>query len=549
MNRRLVSALGVMLFIVLALPLAAAPPAAQPCEKIASLKLQNTTIISAVAEAEGPLVQEGRAQDGGEPAPQAARGRGPQPAPVLPAFCRVRITVAPAIKMEVWMPTSGWNGDFEGVGNGGKAGSISYPAMSTALKAGYATASTDTGHEGNGETWALGHPDLVVDFAYRAIHEMSATAPKVIAAFYGAGPRFSYFNGCSTGGRQGLMEAQRYPDDYNGILSGDPVIYYTHIQAGFPVWVSLQALKDPETYIPPSKLPALNDASVAACDSVDGLKDGLIADPRKCGFTKDPSVLLCKGADSPTCLTAKQLKTLKTLYSGIQDANGKEIYPGTMPGHETGWSFIGAADPAKAVGDNAAAGLIGFLKNAVFENPNWDYRTWSYEKDMPFADKKLASVINTTDPNIKGFQAHGGKLLLYHGWTDPTISPLETINYYKSAVADVTGTHPADVAQENETTFLQRVEQTADFIRLFMIPGMDHCGGGPGPNHFDAFSSLVNWVEHKQAPEKIIASHTTNNGTVDRTRPLCPFPNTAQYTGQGSTDDAANFVCKMPTSN
>jgi Tannase and feruloyl esterase len=544
MDHRRTSACGLALLGVLALFAVPVRTDAQSCGRIASLKLPDTSTISALAVPAGEFPLPG-GLDAIAQGPPHAMGRKAGPME-LPAFCRVQITVAPAIKMEVWLPESGWNGDFEGVGNGGKAGSISYPALATALKSGYATASTDTGHEGSqGDArWALGHPELVTDFAYRAIHEMTVTATKVVRAFYGRGPRYSFFNGCSTGGRQGLMEAERYPKDYNGVLTGDPVIYYTHLQAAAPFWVALLAARDPQSYIPPSKLSAINEASVAACDAMDGVKDGLIEDPRKCGFRKDPSALLCKGADSPTCLTAKQLQTLKEIYGGYQEASGQVVYPGSMPGHEEGWGFIAAANPAKPLEDNTSVGLVGFFKYFVFENPDWDYQTWNYQRDLPFTDKKLASILNATDPDLKAFQAHGGKLLLYHGWTDPSVSPLETISYYKNVVAQATDAKVHTLEQEGPA-FQRSVSETSNFVRLFMVPGMDHCGGGPGPNMFDAFGPLTNWVEHQQAPEKIIASHIVH-GAVVRTRPLCPYPMTAQYAGQGSINDAANFVCKLP---
>jgi feruloyl esterase len=520
--------------------------APQPtCENITSLKLPNTTIVSAITVPRGQFqVPAGPGAD--MQGPPHALDRADEPAK-LPAFCRVRITIAPAIKMEVWMPAAGWNGDFEAVGNGGKAGSISYPAMATALKDGYATASTDTGHEGgeNQTAWAFHHPELIADFAHIAIHDMTVTAIKVISSYYGTGPKFSYFNGCSTGGRQGLMEAQRYPDDYNGILSGAPVIGYTHLQAAH-FSIALRTRKVPGSYFPPSKLPEINKSSVATCDAIDGVRDGLIEDPLKCSFRNDPSALLCKGDESPTCLTATQLQTLKDIYAGYGDPRGQVVYPGFMPGHETGWNLftMAGADPSEPFTDESAVGAAGFFKYFVFDNPNWNFLTWNYDKDMPFTDKKLASEINATDPDLKPFRAHGGKLLLYHGWTDPGVSPLETIEYYENMVAHVSGTK-ANAPGHETPAFIDRIKNAEDFGTLFMVPGMDHCGGGPGPNMFDAFGSLVNWVEHDQAPRKIIASQMTD-GAVSRTRPLCPYPMTAHYTGRGSTDDAANFECSLP---
>jgi feruloyl esterase len=522
--------------------LAATPSAgARSCKDLASLKLPKATITSAAAVGAGQYpVPRGPGAD-----MQGPVGRGPDSA-ALPAFCRVQITVQPAIRIEVWMPVSGWNGKFEAVGNGGKAGTISYSAMTTALGQGYATSSTDTGHTGmeSDTKWAFHQPGLIADFAYRAIHEMTVQAKAVISAYYGKPPAFSFFDGCSTGGRQGLMEAQRYPADYSGILSGDPVIDYTHLQAAH-FSIALRTRKIPGSYFGPDKLPAINKASLAACDANDGVRDGVIEDPLRCNFRNDPSVLLCKGEESPACLTPTQLATLKGIYAGYRDPRGKVAYGGFMPGHETGWNMfmLDGADPAKPFTDLSAVGAVGFFKFFVFDDPNWNFLTWDYDKDMAFADKKLASEINATNPDLRSFRAHGGKLLLYHGWTDPGASPLETVDYYDNMVASVSGTR-AEMPGEETTAFIQHIEDTQNFARLFMVPGMDHCAGGPGPNVFDAFGALVNWVEKSDAPSKIIAAHITQ-GTTTVTRPLCPYPMTAHYTGSGSTNEAANFVCSI----
>ncbi len=512
---------------------------ARSCEDLASLKLPDATITSAATVGAGQYpVPRGPGAD-----MQGPFDRGTDPA-ALPAFCRVQITAQPAIKIEVWMPASGWNGKFEAVGNGGKAGSMSYSAMVTALRAGYATSSTDTGHSGSGNDtrWAFNQPGLIADFAYRAVHEMTTAAKAVISSYYGKGPSSSFFNGCSTGGRQGLMEAQRYPDDYNGILSGDPVINYTHLQAAH-FSIALRTRKIPGSYFGLDKLPAINQASLAACDANDGVRDGVIEDPLRCNFRKNPSVPLCKGEESSACMTATQLETLKGIYAGYRDPQGKVAYGGFMPGHETGWNLflLDGADPAKPFTDASAVGAVGFFKFFVFDDPNWNFLTWNYDKDMAFADKKLASEINATNPDLKSFRAHGAKLLLYHGWTDPGASPLETVDYYDSMVASVSGTKVESPGEETPA-FIHHIEDTENFARLFMAPGMDHCAGGPGPNVFDAFGALANWVEKGEAPSKIVAAHITN-GTVTVTRPLCPYPTTAHYTGHGSTNEAANFVC------
>lgn len=543
MNGRL-AMLSTVVLVTFALLGAFAPAYARSCENISSLKLPNTKIVSAAEVHAGQF---------SVPKGEGANMQGPSPlagmAPTkLPAFCRVRITIAPAINIEVWMPVSGWNGNFEGVGNGGKAGTISYSAMATALEEGYATASTDTGHEAgeNDTKWAFHHPELITDFAYLAIHDMTIVARKVIPLYYGTGPTFTFFNGCSTGGRQALMEAQRYPDDYNGILAGAPVIDYTHLQAAHFA-IALRTRKVPGSYFPPAKLPAINKASLANCDPIDGVRDGFLEDPLKCNFAKDPSALLCKGSETSACLTASQLQTLKDIYDGYRDPRGQLVYPGYVPGDELGWKpfTIAWADPSQPFTDTSAVGAVGFFKYFVFDNPSWNFLTWNYDHDMPLTDKKLASEINATDPGLKPFRAHGGKLLLYHGWADPGVSPLETVGYYEKVVAAVTGTEATTPGRETPA-FIDSLRGTEDFARLFMVPGMGHCAGGPGPNSFDAFGPLAAWVDHGRAPDKIVASHITEK-TVNFSRPLCPYPMTAHYTGHGSRDQAANFECRLPS--
>ncbi|MDE3109074.1 MAG: tannase/feruloyl esterase family alpha/beta hydrolase [Acidobacteriota bacterium] len=541
---------GCRLISIALLGLAAAlsfsiPARARTCEDLTSLKLPNATVTSAeMVDAGQPAATRGPGADGDMQGPFTGGAKGAK----LPAYCRVQITAQPTIRIEVWMPAAGWNGEFEAVGNGGKAGEFSYPAMATALRAGYATSSTDTGHQGKGSdtAWAFRQPGLIADFAYRAVHEMTVISKAVISAYYGKPQRFSFFNGCSTGGRQGLTEAQRYPDDYNGILSGDPVINYTHLQAAH-LSIALRTRKVPGSYFPPDRLPAMQKASLAACDAIDGVKDGLIEDPLKCNFRNDPSALLRKGGATPSCLTAPQLQTVKDIYAGYHDPRGNVAYGGFMPGHETGWNMflLDGADPSKPFTDKSAVGAVGFFKNFVFDDPNWNFLDWNYDKDMTFADQKIAAEINATNPDLKRFRAHGGKLLLYHGWTDPGASPLETLDYYEDVVASIHGVK-AEAPGEETPAFIGHIESTQHFARLFMVPGMDHCGGGPGPNVFDAFGSLAIWVEQGRAPERIVAAHM-DNGSATMTRPLCPYPKTAHYTGHGSTDEAANFVCSLPS--
>lgn len=504
---------------------------AQPCDSLASLKLPDTTITTA------SIV------DTGSFTPPTATGA-PNAAPLTtPAFCRVQLTVAPQIRVEVWMPISGWNGKFEGVGGGGYAGIISFPALATALRAGYATASTDTGHQGNTPEFALGHPELVIDFGYRAIHEMTVKAKRVVEGFYGMAPRESYFVGCSTGGRQGLSEAQRFPDDYDGIVSGAPAINWTHLLTS-ALWNARATLADPESYIPPSKLAAINDATIAACDMTDGVKDGLVADPRKCTF--DPQVLACKGSDGPTCLTPKQVTALKTIYDGTHYPDGKLFFPGRLPGVERGWgNFTTGAEPRRSI--NYTYGT-GYLKYFVLQDANADPMTMDFGSLIARIDQdqKDAAALATLNPDLKPFRDRGGKLILYHGWGDDAISPLNTINYFKMVMEKTSGgPKPTDASAPEDARFQESAKKTGDFMRLFMVPGMNHCGGGPGPNTFDTVTALSNWVEKKQAPDMLLGSHMTN-GAADLTRPLCPYPQAAQYSGQGDVKDAANFSCQMP---
>jgi feruloyl esterase len=439
----------------------------------------------------------------------------------LPAFCRVAASLHPTsdsdIRIEVWMPSSSWNGKLQSVGNGAWAGTIAYPALGTALSTGYAAASTDTGHVGNTARFVPGHPEKMVDYGYRAVHEMTVTAKAMIAAFYGNGPRLSYWNGCSTGGRQGLMEALRYPADYDGIIAGAPVNFRTH-QLTWELWVAQAVHRDEASYIPPAKYPAIHQAALNACDARDGLRDGLIDDPTRCRF--DPQVLECKGGDAPSCLTAAQVTAARRIYSpAINPKTKQAIFPALQPGSELGWGGLAGPQP---VGE-----AVEFFQYVVYNDPTWDYRQLEFDRGADDADKAAAAVLNVTDPNLKPFVDRGGKLLLYHGWNDQLVAPLNSVNYYKSLVGTL---GPAAAASS---------------VRLFMMPGTNHCAGGEGPNTFDRMKVIEQWVEQGVAPDRITASHATN-GVVDRTRPLCAYPQVARYTGTGSTDDAASFVCRQP---
>jgi feruloyl esterase len=393
--------------------------------------------------------------------------------------------------------------------------------MARALEHGYATSSTDTGHVGATGSFALGHPEKLTDFGYRAVHEMTVKAKAIVAAFYGGPPKVSYWNGCSTGGRQGLKEAQRFPNDYDAIIAGASANPRTHLST-WQIWLAQGVLKDPPNYIPASKYPAIHKAVLEACDAADGLKDGLLNDPSLCHF--DPKVIECKEGDAPTCLTPGQVDAARRMYTAPRNPRtNQEIFPPVEPGSELGWGMLVAGpEPFSAATDQ--------FRYVVFKDPNWDWRALNLDGDVALADKIDNDTINAIDPNLKPFLARGGKLLMYHGWADPGVAPRASINYYKAAVDTLSGAGL----------------WPPDSIRLFMVPGMGHCGGGEGPNTFDMVSVLEQWKEQGHAPARIVASHRTA-GKIDRTRPLCPYPQVAQYKGTGSIDDEANFACELPS--
>lgn len=534
--------LRALLFATLAaviILIASQPAIAATCESLSALKLPDTTITSA------QLVAAGAFEPPAGPAPAVLKE--------LPAFCRVTADLKPAqdsdIKLEVWMPAAGWNGKYEGVGNGGFAGSISYGALAASVKAGYASASTDTGHTGGPTAagWALGHPDRIVDFGYRAIHEMTVKAKALIQAFYGNNPQRSYFGSCSNGGRQALMEAQRYPEDYDGIIAGAPANYWTHLlTAG--AWDLQATQSDPGSYIPAAKIPALSAAVIKACDGQDGVNDGLLTDPRECHF--DPAVLLCKdgagAGESNSCLTGPQVAALKKLYAGPTTSKGARIFPGRVVGGEEGpggWAlWITGGAPGTSL---MYQFTTGFFPNMVFDDPKWDFKTFNFDSGVKLADEKEAANLNSNNPDLRAFEKRGGKLIIYHGWSDAAISAYNTVDYYQHMVAAM------------------GAKDTASFVRVFMAPGMQHCFGGPGPSAFgqggpgtgtadpqhNVYSALEQWVEKGTAPERLVAIKYVNDMNpaqgVKFTRPLCAFPLTAHYKGSGDPNDEANFVCSL----
>ena len=432
----------------------------------------------------------------------------------LPAFCRVAATLKPTadseIHVEVWLPVSGWNGKFLAVGSGGWGGSLASDAMAEGLRRGYATAATDDGHTGPSASFVVGHPRKFIDFAYRAEREMAVEAKRLIQTFYGRAARYSYWNGCSGGGREGLLQAARYPDEFDGIIAGDPADMRRNAWA---LWLANQSFKDPAAYIPPAKYPLIHHAVLEACDASDGLEDGLLEEPEACHPDLKP--LTCKGADGAACLTARQVQTAETILSPARDAQGNVLFPRLEPGTELRWGRL-AGGPAPA------DLFLDQFRFVVYKDAQWDWRTFNLDRDAARARAENQGI-DDLNPDLAAYARHGGKLLLYHGWADQQVAPGSTVDFYNAVVAHSPG--PA-----------------SDWLRLYMVPGMGHCSGGEGPDTFDKIGVLEQWVEHGKPPASIVASHQTA-GRIDRTRPLCPYPATARYNGTGSIDAAENFTC------
>ena len=472
--------------------------AALACERLTTVAVPHGTVTSAQSVAAGALAEFA----------------------TLPAFCRVAATLKPSedsdIKMELWLPAANWNGKFQEVGNGAFNGSIAEPAMAAALRRGYAAASTDTGHTGNTAGFALGHPEKVIDFGWRAIHDTAVASKAIVEAFYASAPRLSYFTGCSAGGRQALKEAQRFPADFDGIVAGAPGLDWTG-RAAQAVRVA-QATEKPEARLSKEDAALLHTAALAACDALDGVKDGVIDDPTRCTF--DPAALQCASEKTASCLTPAQVRTAKLLYDVRTNPKTKREITALARGSETGWTENGWTASARATG-------LDQFRFLVFKDPAWSVGAFDFDADIARAEAADNGTINALDPDLKAFFDRGGKLIQYHGWSDPQISPGNSTQYY-SRVAKALG----------------GADRIAGSYRLFMAPGMGHCGGGDGPNTFDMLGALEQWVEQRTPPDRIVASHAAG-GAVDRTRPLCPYPQVAIYKGTGSTDAAASFACGM----
>jgi len=499
------------------------PVAISPVSATAQVRCEDLTTLRLPHVA----VTESRVVPAGSPEPGA---------PSLPAHCRILGVSRPVpdseIRFEVVIPVGdAWNGRYQQVGNGAFGGRIPEGDIRDALADGYAVAGTDDGHDAKpaDASWALGHPEKVVDYGYRAVKETSDAARAILRAHTGRAPKFSYFTGCSAGGREGLIQAQRYPDDFDGIVSGAPTIEVTHVLFGF-AW-NVQALEEtPASHIPRSKLDAIEAAALAAC----GDEDGVIEDPLSCRF--DPSVLRCTGPDTPRCLTDAQVSALEKIYAGPRNPRtGALVEPGFEPGAEAephgaepdGWSFwLTGAAPGEAGNTGQFRLSRSFFSYMVYDDPGYDLRRLDFDGAVAMADARVGAILNATDPDLSAFRRHGGKLIHYHGWNDGVLPARDSVHYYERVEA--------------------KMGDPRSFYRLFMAPGMLHCQLGRGPNVLSTQSAITAWVEHGTPPDRVMATKFVDDSPakgVARTRPLCPYPQKAEWSGKGDRARAESYTC------
>ena len=448
-------------------------------------------------------------------------GRGIPAYVTLPAFCRVVATLKPSadsdIQMELWLPLAGWNGNFRGTSPNGLGGVLNYNAMAVGLTDGFAVASTDTGHQGGATAW-MRVPEKVTDFAGRAMHETTVAGKALTAAFYGSAPRHAYMIECGGGSNAALHEVQQYPADYDGVVVGGHAAHLTRQIFG-QLWLWQAAHPEGVPVLPAAKLSVLHEAVLDRCDRLDGVKDGLLEQPTRCAF--DPRAIACRAGDGPDCLTPPQVEAARKIYQGpVNPRTGERVWPGLFPGSELDWAFF--TEAAAPIGI-----ATGTLRDEILKDPSWDYRTSpiDYDRHVALADRSDVARVNASKADISPFLRRGGKLMLSGGWNNALVPAGAVLDYYRTVEATVGR------------------EATARSVRLYMVPGMIECNGGPGTDTFDMLAVMRDWVERGRAPRAVPASRV-EHGKVVRTRPLCPYPQAAAYTGRGSTDDARNFVCK-----
>jgi feruloyl esterase len=488
-----------------------------PCSELKSFAVANTAIATAEPVAAGAFRS---------PAPPAF---GPPPDySRLPAFCRVAGSIKPSpesdIRFELWLPESGWNGKFMQTGNGGAAGAIVYDSLVDPLMRGYAVANTDTGHQGGGGdfAWAADQPQKLIDYQYRAVHELTVVGKALTAARYGRQADKSYWLGCSTGGRQGLKEAQRYPEDYDGIVAGAPASNWAPLMS---LSILIQANLGPSA-LGVDKLGTLKEAAIAACDADDGVTDRVITSPATCDF--DPASLQCAAGAGGQCLSPTEVAAARRIYAGVVDERGRVLMPGTGPGSEPLWGAY--ASPGFAIGTS-------YFRNVVANDASWDPATFEASRDLARAERVDNGAANAMDPDLSAFVRAGGKLIAYHGTTDGLIPYRNSVNYHESVV-ETLGEKSADAG-----------------VKLYLVPGMDHCSGGEGAFAIDWLTPLERWVERGEQPGALQATHLAGlpgppgappSSGQPFTRPVCPYPQVPAYRGSGNVNDAASFTCAAP---
>ncbi len=503
--------------------------AAKACETtaLAAVQLSGATVTGATQVAAGSYTPAGSNT----------------PIPNLPAFCRITGEATPSsdslVKFEVWVPDgTAWNGKMVVTGNGGYSPVLSTNDMAYAMRQGYAVVGGDTGHQStdpNEMFWGVGHPEKIRDWGSRSIHAITAPSRALIAGRAAKEPSRAYYYGCSTGGHQGYAEMQRYPDDFDGVIAGAPGNNRTRLNVEFlHRYLSNRATgTSGPVILTAAKASLIAQRAIAACDALDGVTDGVLEDPRACTADKfDIASLQCTGADAAGCLTTAQIDVARKIYAGPKNARtGAQIYPGYVVGSEAGWSgYWGGAEPVRA----------DYWRLWVFENPQWSWWTFDYDRDLVYADAKVGPLVDQTSADLSAFKASSGKAIVFQGWQDAVVNPLDTIAYLDRVTA----------AQGSQAA-------TDSFMRLFLVPGMGHCSGGAGATTFgnsggqaptasasnDLLMALDRWVEQGAAPDSIVATRVSNGAAV-RTRPLCAYPKKAVYQGSGSTDDAASFRCQ-----
>jgi Tannase and feruloyl esterase len=513
---RMHGCVGVMLLISLFLPCKAR---AGTCEDLAKLQIPNTSIDKAEVVTHNSFLQVLNHQPIGE----------------LPVFCRVVATLRPSsdsnIGVEMWLPQSKWNGRLLGTGSGGFGGFIFYEELAAGLRKGYAVINTDMGltvPPGKDQAVFANRQQRWIDWGYRATHVMTLFAKRMVNAYYGHDAEHSYFLGCSTGGGQALAEAQRYPKDYDGLVGGAPPNNRTGVHLSI-LWNFIAMHRTAEAYIPQSKALMIEKSVIALCEGRDGTKDGIIVDPRSCPF--DPATLRCSGSDSENCLTAEQVKTARLLYGGPHNPKTDEpLYPGVEPGSEEDWDAN--FGPAGADVQPPFAPMFEWVFGT-----HWNWRRFDFDRQAREFIRELGPSVNSLDPDLDKLRESGHKLLIYQGWEDPLVVPEASVDYWNAV---------ADRAQKESRRAHNSAGTIDDYYRLFMVPGMYHCGGGPGADSFDPLSAMVEWVEDGKAPDQIIATKYDKLGHPIFQRPLCPYPQTAQYRGSGDMNKAASFTCTSP---